>query len=132
MSQQNVESLRAFWESWQPGEEMDMSILDPEVAYEDSNLPDHIGETYRGHEGVARATARWLEAYDNLTIELERIVAGGDRLVSIHRVRGRARYSGIEDEGPAAYVWTFRGGKVIRFQSFREPDEALKAAGLRE
>lgn len=107
-----------------------MSILDPEVTYEDSNLPDHIGETYRGHEGVARATARWLEAYDNLTIELERIVAAGDRLVSIHRVRGRARYSGIEDEGPAAYVWTFRNGKVIHFRSYRDPDEALAVVGL--
>jgi hypothetical protein len=103
MSQQNVESLRAFWESWQPGEEMDMSILDPEVTYEDSNLPDHVGETYRGHEGVARATARWLEAYDSVTIELERIVAEGDRL-----------------------------GKVIHFRSYRDPDEALEASGLQD
>jgi ketosteroid isomerase-like protein len=50
--------------------------------------------------------------------------------VSIHRVRGRARYSGIEDEGPAAYVWTFRNGKVVHFRSYRDPDEALEAAGL--
>jgi hypothetical protein len=50
MSEQNVESLRAFWEAWTPGGEMDMSLLDPKVIYEDSNLPDHIGEAYRGHE----------------------------------------------------------------------------------
>ena len=38
-----------------------MSILDPDVIDEDSNLPDHIGEAYRGHEGIApcdRALAR--------------------------------------------------------------------------
>ena len=128
----NAEKLRAFWEAWTPGGEMDMSILDPEVVYEDANLPDHIGETYRGHEGVARATERWLEAYEAVTVELERIVGTGDRLVSIHRARGRARYSGIEDEGRVAYAWTFRNGKVIHFQSYRDPSEALEAAGLTE
>jgi ketosteroid isomerase-like protein len=128
----HAENLRAFWEAWTPDQHIDMSILDPEVTYQDANLPDHIGETYRGHEGVARATQRWLEAYESLTLELERIVGAGDRLVSIHRVRGRARYSGIEAEGPVAYTWTFRDGKVVHFCSYRDPAEALAAAGLQE
>ena len=29
-------------------------------------------------------------------------------------------------------LWTLRGGKVIRIESFRERAEALEAAGLRE
>jgi ketosteroid isomerase-like protein len=132
MSQDNVESLRAFWEALTPGSEMDMSVLDPDVTYEDSNLPDHVGEAYRGHEGIARATERWLEPYESLTIELERIVGGGDRLVSIHHARSKARYTGIEDEGQLAYVWTFRDGKVVHFRSYRDPDEALQVAGLGE
>ena len=132
MSQDNVESLRAFWEAWTPGSEMDMSVLDPDVTYEDSNLPDHVGEAYRGHEGIARATERWLEPYESLTIELERIVGGRDRLVSIHHARSKARYTGIEDEGQLAYVWTFRDGKVVHFRSYRDPDEALQVAGLGE
>ena len=136
MSQQNVENLRAFLkeldlEAWSRGAG-NMSLLDPEVIYEDTTLPDHVGETYRGHEGVARATERWLEPYERLTIELEQIVGADDRLVSIHRVRGRARYTGIEAEGPVAYLWTFRDGKVIHFRSYRDPEEALEAAGLQE
>jgi ketosteroid isomerase-like protein len=125
MSQENVENLRAFWDAWTPGGEMDMSLLDPDVVYEDSNLPDHIGEAYRGHEGIARAAERWLEPYESVTIELERIVESGDRFVSIHRAHSRARHTGIEDEGPLAYTWTFRNGKVIHFRSYRDPDEAL-------
>ena len=89
-----------------------MSLLDPEVTYEDTTLPDHVGEKYRGHEGEQ---PRW---------ELQ--------LVSIHRVPGRARHTGIEVEGPVAYLWTFRGRKVIHFQSYRDPEEALEAAGLRK
>jgi ketosteroid isomerase-like protein len=135
MARGNVENLRALLEemdleAWRRGES-DMSLLDPRVTYEDTTLPDHVGETYRGPEGVARATERWLEPYEELTIELEQIVGAGDRLVSIHRVWGRARYTGIEAEGPVAYLWTFRDGKVIHFRSYRDPEEALEAAGLR-
>ena len=71
-------------------------------------------------------------AFEDLTIELERIVGEGDRLVSIHRARSRARHTGIEFEGPLAYVWTFRDGKVIHLRSYLDPAEALEAAGLSE
>jgi len=140
MSQENVEILRAFldpWdirgnlEAWKRGE-ADVSLVDPEVTYEDTILPDHVGETYRGPEGIARATERWLEAYEELTVELEQIVGAGDRLVSIHRARGRARHTGIEFELTYAYFWTFRDGKVIHLRSFLDPAEAREAAGISE
>lgn len=137
MSQENVERLREFvsaWdlEAWTRGDAPDMTPLDPEVAYEDTVLPDHVGEVYHGLEGVARATERWLEPFESLSIDLDRIVGTGDRLVSIHRVQMKARHTGIEFEGPVAYIWTFRDGKVIHFKSYLDPSEALEAAGLSE
>jgi ketosteroid isomerase-like protein len=132
MSQQNVERLRTFWDTWNPGEPLDMSLVDPEATYEDTILPDHVGEVYRGQEGLARAVERWLEVWDELTLELEQIIGTGDRLVSVHRTRGRMRYTGMEFEGPLAYAWTFRNGKVIHLQSFFSKQEALEAVGLRE
>ncbi len=60
-----MDRLRAFLETWdlealERGEAgADMSIYDAGVIYEDHNLPDHARETYRGHEGVLRATQRW-------------------------------------------------------------------------
>src|SRR3954451_14797792 len=131
MSQENAENLRALWEKWNRGE-TDLSLLDPDVVYEDSNLPDHIGEEYRGHEGVARAVERWLEPYEALSAELVRVVGSGDRLGSIHHAVGTARHTGIEIEEPLAYAYEFRNGKIIRFRSFRDPDQALEAAGLSE
>jgi hypothetical protein len=41
-------------------------------------LPDHVGETYRGHEGFNSALTRWFEPYQGVTIELEQIVGTGD------------------------------------------------------
>jgi ketosteroid isomerase-like protein len=77
------------------------------------------------HENADRLRAL-LERWD------QRILGSGDRLVSIHTVRGRARHTGIEAEGPVAHVWTFRNGKVIHFESYRDPKDALEAVGLRE
>jgi ketosteroid isomerase-like protein len=141
MSQENVDNLRGFLEAWDPraaveawkrGETVDLSLIDPEIAYEDTILPDHVGETYHGYEGVFRSIDRWLEPFETLTIELERIVGTGDRLVSIHLVHSKARHTGIEFDTRVAYLWTFRDGKVIHMKSHLDPADALEAAGLRE
>lgn len=140
MSQENVEKLRGFLEGWDPSAtleawnrgEADVSLLDSNITYEDTILPDHVGETYRGYDGLARATARWLEPFESLTIKLERIVGTGDRLVSIHHVDMKARHTGIPLDGPLAYFWEFRDGKVIRLKSYWNPAEALEAASLPE
>ncbi len=140
MSQDDLDRLRGRLAKWDPTAEIeawkrgqstvDLSFLDPNVVYEDGVLPDQVRET--GYEGVARATERWLEPFENVRIELERIVGTGDRLVSIHRAEMKARHTGIDFETPLAYVWTFREGKVIHFKSYLDPAEALEAAGLAE
>jgi ketosteroid isomerase-like protein len=140
VSQQNAEYLRAAletwgqepWtlEAWQQGGVIDMQLFDPEVVYEDTVLPDHVGEAYRGHQGVVRAAERWIEGSEWLLLELQQIIGDGDRLVSIHRARSKARYSGIEFDMPLAYVWTFRNGKVVHFQSFIDPQQAIASADL--
>jgi ketosteroid isomerase-like protein len=140
MSHENVARLRGRLEEWDPTAEVeawkrgqltvDVSLLDPNVVYEDGILPDQVRET--GLQGVARAVERWLEPFEEVRIELERIVGSGDRLVSIHRFQALARYTGIEAELRYAYLWEFRDGKVIHFRSLREPEQALDAAGLSE
>jgi ketosteroid isomerase-like protein len=136
MSQENVDNLRAWLATWNPEDWKrdvladEMGLLDPEIAYEDTVLPDHAGETYRGLEGVARAAKRWVEGSEWLSVELEEIVGDGDHLVSIHRARSKALHTGIEFDTPLAYAWTFRNGKVIHFKSFLDSEQALKAAGL--
>ncbi len=141
MSEENVTRLREFLEGWDPkaeletwerGERDELPLFDSDIAYDDTILPDHVGETYHGYEGVARATQRWLEPFESLTVKLERILGTGDRLVSIHHVQMKARHTGIELEGPLAYLWTFRDAKVIHLKSYANPAEALEAAGLSE
>jgi ketosteroid isomerase-like protein len=141
MGDANIERLWQWGRSWRTASgggvfvdsatgEVELDQFDPDVVYEDATLPDHIGETYRGHEGVARAIKRWSEPYRELTVDLEQVYGSGDCVVSIHRVRATALYSGLAIEMPLAYLWRFRAGKVVYFRSFRDPAEALTAAGL--
>jgi ketosteroid isomerase-like protein len=141
MSHGNVATLRAFLETIKDipafvdaakRGDADLSPLDPDVMYEDENLPDHVGETYRGHAGILRAAERWADASEILTLELERIVGSGDHLVSIHEIHSKARHTGIEFDLPLSYTWTFRDGKIVHFQSYRDSTDALEAVALRE
>ena len=141
MSQANVERVRRAFEGWDPkarlegwkrGEVQDeaVSLFDPDFAYEDDWLPDHMGETYHGLQGIIKASEEWLEPFESVDVELERIAGAGDRVVSIYRFRSKGRHSGIEVQAKFAYVFTFREGKVVHMRAYRDPAEALKAAGL--
>jgi ketosteroid isomerase-like protein len=113
----------AFWEPF-------IASVAPDFVYEDDYLPDHVGETYRGIDGLRRAWLGFVEPFEEMIYELERIVGYGDRFVSTHRVRSKARYSGIVQEFLFAYVWSYRDGKLVHAQGFRNADQALRAAGL--
>ena len=81
---------------------------------------------------MAQALERTTEAYKELTVDLERIVGMGDRLVSVLRFRGTARHTGIAVDERVGYLWAFRDGKVIHLRSFRNPADALQAIGVTE
>jgi ketosteroid isomerase-like protein len=142
-SQQNVENLRALFQRAAPdGTDLVQLVHDdaawaaysellaPDVVYEDNYLPDHAAERYRGLEGYRRAAATFAEPFEEMIYDLERIVGSGDRVVSIHRVRARARQTGISFDLLAAYALRFQDGKIVHIQAFMDAQDALKAAGL--
>ena len=104
----------------------------PEFTYEDDFLPDHAGETYRGLDGLRRAWTGYVEPFEEMTYELERIAGSGDRVVSIHRVRAKARHTGIVQDFRVAYIWTFHGGLLAHSRGVVEIDQALKTVDLEE
>jgi ketosteroid isomerase-like protein len=107
-------------------------VYAPEFVYEDNFLPDHVGETYRGLDGLRRAWTGFTEPFEEIVYDLEGIVGSGDCIVSIHRVRSKARHTGIVQDFRVAYAWTFRSGRLIHCRAFRDADQALEAVGLSE
>ena len=72
-----------------------------------------------------------LEAFEDLRFDYERIVELGDRVVAIGTFLGRGRGSGVElRPAPFAVVVTQRDGKMMRYEWFVSPEDALRAAGV--
>ena len=57
----------------------------------------------------------------------------GDCVAALGHVRLHGRRSGVAFEQPVGILFEIRDGQLLRFETFLdEPDDALKAAGLRE
>jgi ketosteroid isomerase-like protein len=137
MSEENVKTVRAIYERFSEGDfHASADVLDPHVVLVlgPEFGPESPGAgTYLGAEAVAAYTRESLLApWADFAMEAEEIVAAGDSvLVAVHQ-RGVGRTSGVPAELRYYTLWSFRGGKVIRIQSFRNRGEALEAAGLSE
>jgi ketosteroid isomerase-like protein len=133
MSQENVERIRRGWEALMKGDAAALAVFDSDVVYEDDLLPENVGETYRGVEGLQKAWSVWTEPWDDLQTDIEWVrAAGSDEVVSCHRARMRGKGSGVKGERLYAYVCRFRAGKIVYCKSFGNPRDALEAAGLSE
>lgn len=87
--------------------------------------------TFHGHEGWLDLMAEVREAFDQVRLEPERLVAAPpDRIVVFVRLSARGRASGVGLDTPIAVVVTIRGGRAGRLDIYRERADAAAAVGL--
>jgi ketosteroid isomerase-like protein len=136
MSQENVEIVRTLLEGFRRRDhERAFDFYDAEIEWDASRaveeIPDLAG-VYRGHDGVRTYWKRWLSAWRDLQFEIEDVRDAGDEVVAlIGNQRQWGRHSGIAtDFPPYGLVFTIRGGKVVRWCSYPDQQQALEAAGL--
>jgi ketosteroid isomerase-like protein len=72
------------------------------------------------------------EAWEFWRMEAQDFKAVDDRVAVVVRYTARGRESGVDIQGHESALWTLRNGKVIRFQWFLKPDEALDAVRVSE
>ncbi|HYN51390.1 MAG TPA: nuclear transport factor 2 family protein [Thermoleophilaceae bacterium] len=129
MSRDNVELVRrgventhAFW-----------ALLDDHVVWDTHNYSVvDIDDVYVGREAVIRASRRYWGTFDDYHLDVEELIAKGASVVVVVRERGRGRGSGAPFERRWAQVWTFRRGRIIRWETFPDRAAALEAVGLTE
>jgi ketosteroid isomerase-like protein len=102
-----------------------------DIEWIDPGDPDEnpLAGTFRGKEEVLGWFGKLGEHVDFSTFEPRDFIAQDDKVVSLVRVEATVRSTGrsmVQDE---AHVWTFRDGKVVRFQIYL--DTAAAAAAYR-
>ena len=130
MSEENVETVRAVYRRFCKGDfRASLDVVDPLVLFVlRPGFPE--SGTYLGIAGLVEYTRGFLEPWSQITIEAEEITEAGDSVVATVLQRGVGSGSEAATEFRYFQVWSFRGGKVIRLENFRERAEALEAVGL--
>jgi uncharacterized protein len=133
MSQENVDLVRWALEAFPRGDMEEMlSFMDPEGELHSAIVGGAEGNVYRGHEGFRRWYADSFESFEELQNDWLEFRDLGNRVLAFGRVHARGRESGVEIDSPMAWVFTVRGGKLVKAEGFLDPAEALEAAGVRE
>jgi uncharacterized protein len=133
MSQANVDVIRAMYEHWARGD-FPESYFDSEVEHSriGADTPDMEGE-WSGAGDVSRAMVEYLHPFSDLRIEAESIFdLDDDRVLVLSRHIARGKVSGAPIDHELADLFTLRGGKVVRFDSYWDRAAGMKAVGLSE
>ena len=106
---------------------------DPDIVWRAAEgAIDDIGEMH-GQVAVRRYMEDWIDTFDDYSVVVEELRdVGDDRVLSIQRVKGRAKLSGAEIELRYASVNTVRDGKALRVREYLSVEDAFKAVGLEE
>jgi uncharacterized protein len=87
-----------------------------------------VAGTYHGPDEVARFFRQVNETSEYSSFEPGEYVAQGDRVVALGRYKGMVRNTGRVYECDWAMAFTFRDGKISRFQEYT--DTAVLVAAL--
>jgi ketosteroid isomerase-like protein len=85
-------------------------------------------ESYRGFDGVRRFWGEFLSAWESYKVEPLSFYDAGDQVAVVVHIVGRTH--ALEVDETRSSLLTLRDGRVVRVQSFSDPDGAREAAGL--
>jgi ketosteroid isomerase-like protein len=128
MSQENVEIVRRLIEACNR-RDLDAML---ETGHPEIEIVTLMSGTYRGHAGWLRLVEQMAEEVSDFRFVPEDLIdVDQDTVVAVTRWIGTGRKSGIAvPDTPIGFVYTLRAGLVVRQESFRNKDDALKAVGL--
>jgi ketosteroid isomerase-like protein len=133
MSQQNVDAFRAVIGAInERGADADLELLDREIEFrEDPEFPG--AQVYRGRDEVVRNFREFTASFDYYRFEIEDLRdAGEDKVVAVLHEQARGKASGLKVDRRSGWVTTFRDGKVLSFEIYLDPANAVEAAAMRE
>ena len=126
MSRENVERVKAGFAAHNRGDvDALVELYDPEAVFETLLLGTHHGN--QAIRLIYEENQKTMAGYDVVPVEL---IDAGDKVVAVVQAVGAGSASRITVDEGFAFVFTFKGERIVREQAFRNREEALEAAGL--
>jgi hypothetical protein len=122
MSQENVEIVRraiaTYGRTGLPPED----LFDPEIeVWESPELPGEMAG--KGYGNLVRANETLLDSFEEWSIEAERFIDLGERILVFVRFRVKGKGSGVQVDAPLAYLLTLARRQGQRVGSVRRPKQ---------
>ena len=128
-----MELTRQAYEAWNDGDvDWMLDHLTEDFEFKPGLGFSDVNTVIRGKEGWRRFAETWREAWEDITVGVERIEDLDDRIVALLTFDGRGRGSGVEVSLRVGHVATVREGRLSTLVSIASWDETLEAVGLRE
>jgi ketosteroid isomerase-like protein len=132
MSQENVEiARRAIAAYARRGESLDEDLFDREIeVWESPELPGEFAG--KGYDNLVQRRETVLDSFEEWSLESEKFLDLGDRVLVFTRFRARGTGSGVPVDAPLVHMLTIRNRRIVKWCLFGNRSEALDAAGLSE
>ena len=103
-------------------------FLDPGIEWVPMSHSLLAVESYRGFAGVRRFWGEFLSTWETYGVELLSADDAGDQVAVVVHIVGRTHE--LEVDETQSSLLTVRDGRVVRVQSFADPEGAREASGL--
>jgi ketosteroid isomerase-like protein len=133
MSRENVDLVREMCEAFIAGDVVRaLGGLDDDVVWHGTIGGLDEGRIARGRQQVVEGFAENLQEWESHSLEAQRFIDAGDRVIVFWHEVGRGRGSGAEVTTDTAVIYTLRGGNVVHVQGYMDRALALESVGLAE
>ena len=130
MPREDFEVVRAAWEAFSLHRREDfLTLVHPDVEMVPFGAAME-GKAYRGHADLREWWEHEIDAnWETFETYAEGFEDVGDHLVVFGHWVARGRTSGVSLNMQATWVVDIRDGKIARWQTYTDREEALRAAG---
>jgi len=121
----NVEMVQGAYEAFGRGDiPALMENMTDDIEWHSPGPLPQSGDS-RGQEGVGEFFQRVADNWSDFHVDLQDIVASGDRVCAIGHAAGKL--DGTDAEYGFVHAWTVRDGELARFDEYVAPSPALLA-----
>jgi ketosteroid isomerase-like protein len=125
----NLDLVRSIYANWERGDFTSVEWAHPQIEFVIVGGPDP-GE-WRGIAGMAQGWRQWLAAWEGYRADVtEYRELGSGRVLTLGRIRGRGRTSGVTVANDFANVLDVRDGRVTRLCLYYGRERAFADLGL--
>jgi uncharacterized protein len=123
---ENVDLVRSAYEAFGKGDIPGLiALLGDRVEWDSTSILPQ-GGSWRGRDGAGEFFQGVGRAWEELRVEPEELIDGGEHVVVTGRAAGRLSASGTAAGYGFVQVFTVSDGQVVRFREWADPDEELR------